>query len=209
MDIEYKGGNCVVISTKKATVAIDAKISTLGLKDITPKNAYFIATQQEFLPEHEGELVAIDQPGEYEIGNISVTGVAAKRLIDHEDTKASTMYRIDTGEVAIAVIGHVTTPLSEEQLEALGVIDIAIVPVGGSGYTLDAHQAVAAVRQLDPKIVVPTHYADTAVKYEVPQMELEPFVKELGADHEATPKHKIKNGILPEALTVVEVTRTA
>jgi len=208
MEIEYKGANCVVITTKKATLTVDPKLSLVGLKDITPKDAISLATQAEF--GLTNEAVAIDRPGEYEVSNISVVGVPAKRAIDHEDVKKATMYRIATGEVNIAVIGHVTTPLTEEQLEALGIVDVVIVPVGGNGYTLDAHQAVAAVRQLDPKVVIPTHYDDKAVKYEVPQMELEPFLKELGAEqHEVMPKWKVKNGIIPDTLQVIELTRTA
>lgn len=208
MEIEYKGANCVVITTKKATLTVDPRLSLVGLKDITPKDAIALATQPEF--GLKNEAVAIDRPGEYEVSNVSIVGVPAKRAIDHEDIERATMYRIATSDVAIAVIGHVTTPLTEEQLEALGVVDVVIVPVGGNGYTLDAHQAVAAVRQLDPKVVIPTHYDDKAVKYEVPQMELEPFLKELGAEqHEAMPKWKIKNGIIPDTLQVIELTRTA
>ena len=144
------------------------------------------------------------------MSNITVVGVPAKRTIDHEDVQQATMYRIATGEVTIAVVGHVVTPLSEEQLEALGVVDVAIVPVGGGGYTLDAHQAVAVVRQLDPKVVIPTHFADKDTKYEVPQMELEPFLKELGAEqHETMPKWKVKNGMIPDTLQVIELTRSA
>ena len=86
---------------------------------------------------------------------------------------------------------------------------LVAVPVGGSGYTLDAHQAVSVVRQLDPKVVIPTHFADKVVRYEVPQMELEPFLKELGApQYEKTAKWKLK-GPLPEILTVIELERTA
>lgn len=206
MDIEYKGANCVVISTKQATLVVDPKLSSVGLKDIMPKEAIIVSTQADFtLPSEE---VNVDQPGEYEVRNISITGVPAQRHIDASG-KAATMYRIATSEFALAVIGHVAAPLSEEQLESLGVVDIAIVPVGGSGYTLDAHQAVSVVRQLDPKIVVPVHYADKAISYEVPQMELEPFVKELGAPVEQVAKLKLKAGSLPEVLTVYEVTRTA
>lgn len=208
MEIEYKGANCVVITTKKATLTVDPKLSAVGLKDITPKDAIVLATQSEF--GIKNDAVAIDRPGEYEVNNITVVGVPAKRLIDHEDVKRATMYRIATGEVSIAVIGHVVTPLTEEQLEALGVVDVVIIPVGGNGYTLDAHQAVAAVRQLDPKVVIPTHFDDKGVKYEVSQMELEPFLKELGAGpHETMPKWKVKNGIIPDALQVIELTRTA
>lgn len=207
MDIEYKGANCVVLNTKKVTITIDPKLSLVGLKDITAKDAIVAVTQADLAVPSDG--VVMDRPGEYEVRNVTFIGVAAKRLIDHDDSQQSTMYRMVFGDITFAVIGHVATPLTEEQLEALGVIDVAIVPVGGGGYTLDAHQAVELVRQLDPKVVIPTHYADPAVNYEVPQMELEPFIKELGAAHETMPTWKIKNGALPEILTVMELTRTA
>lgn len=207
MDIEYKGGNCVTITTKKSTVVIDPRLSIIGLKDQTPKNAVVIATQNDFLATGE-DAVVIDRPGEYEVRGASITGSPAERLIDHDKSLNGTIYRVTVGDVRFAIIGHVATPLTEEQLEILGVIDVAIVPVGGSGYTLDAHQAVAAVRQIDPRVVIPTHYADKAVKYEVPQMELEPFVKELGAaQHETLSKWKIK-GPLPEIFTLIELERT-
>lgn len=207
MDIQYKGANCIVIDTKKVTVVTDPRLSTVGLKDITPKEAVVVATQADFAIEADGAL--IDRPGEYEVKDVSVVGIAAKRLIDHDDSRQATMYRVVMGDVTFAIIGHVNAPLTEEQLESLGVVDVAIVPVGGSGYTLDAHQAIEVVRQLDPKVVIPTHYADKAINYEVPQMELEPFLKELGAEHETMPAWKVKNGILPEVLTVIELTRTS
>ena len=209
MDIEYKGANCVTISTKKVNITVDARLSAVGLKDITPKEAIAIATQTDFTVKHDGDVVVVDQPGEYEVRDISITGVSAKRLIDHDDSKQATMYRVTLNDITFAIVGHVASPLTEEQLETLGVIDVAIVPVGGNGYTLDAHQAVEVVRQLDPKVVIPTHYADKAINYEVPQMELEPFIKELGAEHETMATWKIKNGLIPEVLTVIELTRTA
>jgi len=206
MEIEYKGGNCVVITTKQATLVTDPKLSQVGLKDIMPKSAVVLSTQADF--GIANDEVAVDRPGEYEVKNISITGVPAQRLID-ADGKAATMYRVATSEFSVAIIGHVATPLDESQLETLGLVDIAIVPVGGNDYTLDAHQAVALVRQLDPKIVIPVHYSDKAISYEVPQMELEPFIKELGVPVEQTPKLKLKNGSLPETLTVYELQRTA
>lgn len=207
MDISFYGANCVELSTKQLTILVDAALSQVGLKDKTAKDAVYMTTQESFLPA-QADGVMVDGPGEYEIKDVSIVGVPAKRAIDHGDEKNATMYRIAAGDVAIAVVGHVAVPLSEEQLEALGVIDVAIVPVGGGGYTLDAHQATTVIRQLDPKVVIPTHYADPAVSYEVPQMDLEPFLKELAAQHETTAKYKIKNGVVPEVMTVVEITRS-
>ena len=208
MDIEYKGANCVVLSTKHQSVVVDPNLSSVGLKDITVKNAVVLATQRDFAVPAEGSLV-VDGPGEYETMHVAIKGVAAQRMIDHDESEKSTMYRVVIGDVAIAIVGHVASPLTEDQLEKIGLVDIAIVPVGGSGYTLDAHQAVSVVRELNPKVVIPTHYADGALNYEVPQMELDAFIKELTAEHETTAKFKIKNGVLPETLTLVELTRTA
>lgn len=207
MDISYHGANAISIVAKQGTIMIDPNISAVGLKDVSLKDATCVVTQPEFRPKGATGMV-VDGPGEYEIKDISIVGVPAERLIDHDGSQQATMYRIVIGDVAIAVLGHVATPLSEDQLEKLGVVDIAIVPVGGSGYTLDAHQAVAAVRQLDPKLIIPTHFADSAINYEVPQMELEPFLKEISVPHETVPKLKIKNGIMPDTLTVIELARS-
>lgn len=209
MEIEYKGANAVVISTKKLDVLVDPRLSQVGLKDISSKHGCIVATQTDLLPTNSGDSLVIDGPGEYEVENISINGVAAERMIDHDGSKQATVYRLATADVTMAVIGHASAPLSEEQLETLGVVDIALIPVGGNGYTLNAHQAVEVVRQLDPKAVVPTHYADKAVKYEVPQDEVEVFIKELGAQVEELPKLKIKNDQLPESLTVYKLDRTA
>ncbi|HET6622402.1 MAG TPA: MBL fold metallo-hydrolase [Candidatus Saccharimonadales bacterium] len=209
MEIEYKGGNAVVISTKKLDVLIDPKLSQLGLKDVTSKHGCVVATQAEFVPKDTAGSVVIDGPGEYEVDDISINGVAAERMIDHDGSKQSTIYRVATSDVTVAVIGHSSCPLSEQQLETLSVVDIVVVPVGGNGYTLNANQAVEVVRQLEPKVVIPTHYADKAAKYEVPQDELELFTRELAADVQELPKLKIKNCQLPEVLTVYKLTRVA
>ncbi|MGE5312689.1 MAG: MBL fold metallo-hydrolase [Acidobacteriota bacterium] len=207
MDFEYKGGNCVVITSKQATVVVDGKLSLLGLKDVQPKGAVEIATQEEFVV--PGGRVTVDMPGEYEVENVSIKGVAAMRMIDHDDVRRTTMYRIVFPDITVGVIGHVASPLSDDQLEDLGMIDVLITPVGGGGYTLDASLAVDVVNKIGPKVVIPTHYADEKLAYEVPQDDLKPFLDELGAAHEATTKWKIKGSALPEAQTVVELTRTA
>lgn len=208
MELSYHGGNCVEIATKQATVIVDGAVSALGLKDVKAKDAVFLSTQVGMSPAVEDTMI-IDSPGEYEVKDLSIKGIAAKRMIDFDDSEKATMYRLANSSVSVVVVGHVASPLSEDQLEEIGVVDIAIVPVGGNGYTFDAHQAVQAVRQLDPKVVIPTHYKESGVNYEVEQMDLDLFVKELGTvQHETTSKFKIKNGVLPEVFTLVELTRS-
>ncbi len=212
MEIEYKGANCLEISAGKATVIIDPKISLVGLKDYTPKGAIQVATSEEFVVHAQEQKLIIDGPGEYEVSNVSIKGVAAGRHIDTDlDEHKATIFRIEAGGVRVGIIGHINAKLSDAQLEDLGVLDILCIPVGGRGYTLDAHSATAITRQIGPKIVIPTHYADKQLNYEVPQDELTPFVKELGASlSETLPKLKIKtSSVLPETLTVIELNRTS
>lgn len=208
--IEYKGGNGVVISARKSTLVIDPKLSLVGLKDLSAKNSVELATEARFALNDPSALLSIEGPGEYEVVDFSISGTAATRHIDTDsDEKAATNYKIDIADVRIAVLGNVASNLNEDQLEALGVVDVVIIPVGGGGYTLDPTAAADLVRQIDPKVVIPIHYADSALKYEVPQDSLQTFVGELGVPVETVAKYKLKSAAaLPESLTIVEVTRS-
>lgn len=209
-DIEYKGGNTVIISTKKSTLITDPKLSLIGLKDLRPKDGVELATETRFALNDDDARLHIEGPGEYEVGDFSIRGTAATRHIDTAtDVAASTIYRIEVGDSRIALLGNIAPKLDEEQLEALGVVDILILPIGGGGYTLDATSAASLARQIDPRVVIPIHYADSGLHYEVPQDTLETFTKEFGAPTEATSKYKVKSGaVLPQTMTVVELTRS-
>lgn len=209
-EVEYKGANCVVVSTKKASIVVDPKLSLVGLKDASVKDAIELATEARFAINSDDAKLVIEGPGEYGIADFDIKGVAAQRHLDTEnDPKLSTMYRIEAGDIRAAVIGNIYEKLSEDQLEQIGIVDVLVLPVGGSGYTLDATGAAALVRQIDPKVVIPVHYADPAISYEVPQSELEVFTAELGAPVEEAPKLKLKNtSALPATLTVIKLARS-
>lgn len=209
-DIECKGANAVVISTKNTTAVFDPNLSSTGLKNVKVKDAIQVVTEDRFALPGSGEKLLINSPGEYEVGDFSIRGIPAQRHIDTAtDDKIATIYRVEVGDIRIAVLGNIAPVLSDEQLELLGVVDILIVPVGGSGYTLDATSAVAVVRQVEPKAVIPVHFADEGMKYEVPQDELETFNRELSAPVEITAKYKIKSAAsLPETMTMIGITRT-
>lgn len=209
-EIEYKGGNGVVLSTKKATIVADPKLSLVGLKDLSVKDAIELATEARFAINSDDAKLVIEGPGEYGIADFDIRGVAAQRHLDTEaDPKASTMYRIDTGEIRVALIGNIFEKLSEDQFEGLGIIDVLIIPVGGGGYTLDAEGAAAITRAVEPKVVIPVHYNDGALKYEVPQAEVDEFITALGAPVEEMPKLKLKSAsALPATLTVYKLARS-
>lgn len=207
MEISYKGGSSLIIGTKKTTLLVDPKVSHLGLKDPSVVDAVEVLTDGRYLL--DGARITINSPGEYEVGDFSIRGVAARRHTDTAETwPMATIYRLETSEFRIGILGHIESKLSDDQLEAIGVVDILVVPVGGNGFTLDPHDAAALTRQIDPKVVIPVHYEDGRVKYEVPQLPLEQFTKELNLPVETVDKYKLKNAAaLPEVLSIVAISR--
>lgn len=212
LDVEYKGGNTVVLKTKNTTVVVDPKRSVFGGKDTLEKGAIELVTESRFQIGSPDAHIILDGPGEYEVEDFSIRGIPAKRHIDQETAgNESTIYRVEAGDVKLAVVGNIAGPLDDDQLEAVGVVDILIVPVGGGGYTLDATAAVALVRTIDPRVVIPVHYNDSALAYEVPQSDIDEFVAEMGVSVEKVgEKYRLKSvGALPESLTIIEIARTA
>jgi len=208
-EVEYKGANTVVISTKKSTMVTDPKLSLVGLKDLSIKDVIELATEARFSLDNDTVRLKIEGPGEYGVGEFDIKGIAAQRHLDSEsDPLRSTMYRVEVSDIRVAIIGNIYEKLSDTQLEELGLIDVLIIPVGGNGYTLDATGAANLTRKIDPKVVIPVHFAEADLKYEVPQESLDVFVKELGAPVEEMSKYKLKqSALLPAALTIVHLTR--
>ncbi len=192
MEIQYFGGNCVRIATKKATLVVDDKLKELGQKSVAKSDDILL-----FTGDHEpvkSEKIIIDQPGEYEASDVSVTGIAARAHIDESGAHA-TIYKIETEDFRIAIIGHIYPSLTEDQLEKIGTIDILIIPVGGHGFTLDGAGALQVIKKIEPKVVIPTHYADKALKYEVPAEELDVALKAMAMEpQERLEKLKLKGG---------------
>ena len=179
-DIEYKGGNTVVISTKKSSLVTDPKMSVNGEKDIVIKDGVELVTEERFATRNDNYKLTISYPGNYEVSDFTIAGYPEKRHIDGDsEGKKSVIYSIDISGVKIGLLGNIGPNISDDQLENLGVLDILILPIGGGGYTLDATSAASIARRSDAKVIIPVHYSDDGIKYEVPQTDYYLFAKEI------------------------------
>lgn len=206
MEFQYCGANCIKLITKNATFVIDDNLKTLGLKSVTKADDIALFTQ---LPNSQPEArLVISDPGEYEVSGVSIFGVAARGHMDLEGVKSATIYKFQYDDMKVCVLGHVYPGLSEDQLEEIGLVDILFVPVGGSGYTLDAVGALSLIKKIEPKIIIPTHYADKSVKYEVPQAELDDALKGLAMEPKETlAKFKPKPADFSDAAQLIVLER--
>jgi L-ascorbate metabolism protein UlaG (beta-lactamase superfamily) len=206
VEISFHGANCVSLIAKSASLLVDPIVP--GLKIDTKKADIILATANQSVVASADQLI-INTPGEYEAKGVSIKGIAARAHVEEEGGQGTTMYRVDMNNIRVAIVGHIFPDLNDEQLEALGTIDVLVVPVGGNGYTLDAAGAAQVVRAVEPKVVIPTHFADTAVKYEVPQAELKLFTDEIGGQAQEEVKLKLKAGDYPEQMTIITLNRTS
>lgn len=192
MEFQYYGGNCIKITTKNAVFIIDDNLKTLGVKSITkPDNVAMFTT----LPATNSDArLVITDPGEYEVSGVSIFGIAARAHMDEAGKKTATIYKLQYDDTKVCILGHVYPDLTEDQLEEIGIVDILITPVGGHGYTLDGVGALTLIKKIEPKIVIPTHYDDKTLSYEVPQSSMEDALKNMAMEqkNEALAKFKPK-----------------
>ncbi|MEX0916833.1 MAG: MBL fold metallo-hydrolase, partial [Candidatus Spechtbacterales bacterium] len=146
----------------------------------------------------KGSPFIIDGPGEYEYQGIRVKGIRSY----HDDKKgadrgANTIYIIRMEGLRVVHLGDLgQTALTDRQVESIGSADVLMIPVGGQ-YTIDGSEALAIVNQIEPRVVIPMHYAQPGLKVTLDGVET--FLKEMGVkDVEAQDKFTIKKASLAE-----------
>ena len=207
MDIQYYGGNCVRIVTKKAAVVVDDNLASLGLKSVTKPDDIALQTNKT-VPVAGPSKFAINSAGEFEVSGVSVQSISAKAHGDGDDIKTGTIFRLIIDDIIVVITGSVSPDLSDAQLEALGHVDVLIVPVGGFGLSIDSVDALKLIKKIEPGLVIPTHYQDKGVKYPVEQQSLEEALKGLAMEaRETVPKLKLKPADLSEVTELVVLER--
>jgi L-ascorbate metabolism protein UlaG (beta-lactamase superfamily) len=203
MDLQFYGGNCVALTYKGTRVVVDDNLAVLGGKSVLKADDLALFSTQGDRSGVNAKLV-VENPGEYEMGDVSVHGVAAQAHIDEKGTKNATMFKVTAGDLHVLFVGNIDPDVSEAQLEAIGKVDVLFVPVGGNGLTLDPVGALKVIKEFEPKMVIPTHYADKSLKFPMPQQELDAAIKEMSMEvSQKVPKLKLKSSDLGETVQVV------
>jgi L-ascorbate metabolism protein UlaG (beta-lactamase superfamily) len=163
MEIVWYGLSCFKLSERGlATVVTDPFGPEVGLPALKLKAE--IVTISHDSPGHnfvkavKGERRVIAGPGEFEIGGTFVTGIAmGERKGRKNGAQPNTIYLFDFEGVSVAHFGDLATVPSQAQIEELGAVGVALVPVGG-GSALSSSQAAEVISMIEPSIVIPMHY---------------------------------------------------
>jgi L-ascorbate metabolism protein UlaG (beta-lactamase superfamily) len=167
MEIKYLGHSSFLIKTKTARVVTDPyDPEMVGLR--FPKTEADIVTVSHQHKDHNQvknvlgingvDPLIINMPGEFEKLGVRVFGFQSF----HDKTQGSErgeniLYKFEAEGLSVLHCGDLGVIPDETFLEAIGDVDILLVPVGGF-YTLDADEAVQLVKKIEPSVVIPMHY---------------------------------------------------
>lgn len=202
MDLQFYGANCISLNYKGAKVVVDDNLAALGAKSVVGANDVALFTGEHSEPP-KARLV-FDGPGEYEVADVSIIGIPARSHMEEEGKLNATMFKLIAGDQSVLITGHVYPELDDKQLEAISTVDVMVVPVGGNGYTVDPIGALKLIKEIEPKLVIPTHYSDKSLKYPVPQQSLADALKEMSMEpKETVSKLKLKPAELTDVTQLV------
>jgi L-ascorbate metabolism protein UlaG (beta-lactamase superfamily) len=127
----------------------------------------------------KGTPFVIDGPGEYEVKGVFVQGIPSF----HDDANGkekgqNTIYVFEAEDMRFCHLGDLGQKLlTDEQLEKIDKVDVLMIPVGGE-FTIDSSSAQKVISQIEPKIVIPMHYALPKLKMKLD--EVSKFLKTMG-----------------------------
>jgi L-ascorbate metabolism protein UlaG (beta-lactamase superfamily) len=197
-DIQYLGHSCFRLRGRDGIVLCDPFDRSVGL-DIGRPTAHIVTISHKHAdhanlaavkPMRE-KVFAIDGPGEYEVGGVLIAGV--RTYHDKQkgaDLGTNTAYVIHMDDVVFCHLGDLGHELTTHQLDEIGNVDVLFIPVGG-GETIGPAEAVSVISQIEPRIVVPMHYAMPGQRgFSADLAPLEKFTHEIGLK-EVTAEEKL------------------
>ena len=207
MEITWYGYSCFRVTERNsASVVTDPYSKAIGLSE--PKFKAEVVTISHIASGHSNTKLVkgartISGPGEYEIGGAFITGVntVSTQKIKESNESLNTAYVIAYESANVCHLGDINNIPSQTQIEAIGTVDVLLVPVGG-GEGLNAAQAAEIISLIEPSIVIPMHYRLPNLKIKLDP--LSRFLKEMGLGKTiAEPSIKISKSNLPEETQVV------
>jgi L-ascorbate metabolism protein UlaG (beta-lactamase superfamily) len=211
MEITWYGHSCFRLTERSYATVVTDPFDNKAIGYSPLKLKADIVTVSHDAPGHnyieavKGASHVIDGAGEFEIGGVFITGVSTDGAAGGKKRKdassRNTIYVFDYDGITVAHLGDLQQVPTQSEIESLGTINVALVPVGGGG-GLNAAKAAEVISLIEPNIVIPMHYATPDVKVSLDS--LNKFLKEMGLSKpETQPSLKATRSSLPEETRVV------
>lgn len=208
MDITWYGHSCFRITERSQTTIItDPYNPVIGLPELNLKADLVTISHDQ--PGHnavdliKGHDYVIGGPGEYEVGELFVTGIPMHTYDEATETVMENVAYLFAypNNLTVLHLGDLQKVPDQSTIEQLGEVNVLLVPVGG-GHGLTGPDAAEVIALVEPHFVVPMHYAIDGLNIELDDVER--FLKAMGVSQaEQTDVLKVSSTNLPEQTQVV------
>lgn len=154
-----------------------------------------------------GNPQVLVHPTSAQVGPWRITGVDVYH--DGELGKSrgrNTVLVFDDGDVRVVHLGDLGHTLDPGTVQAIGTVDVLLVPVGGH-FTIDHVQAATVVDSLAPKVVIPMHYKTGKVDFPIGPVD-EFLATQAKVQREEAGSIELTRETLPAERTTVVLTPT-
>ena len=207
MELTWHGLSCFRMRERgMATVVTDPYSPNLGLPPLKLKadlvTVSHDAPGHNFVKGIKGQRLVIQGPGEFEVGNVFVTGISMASQDERKNGAGpNTLYLFDFDGLTVAHLGDLSYVPSQSQIEDLGTVDVALVPVGGGG-ALAPGEAAEIISLIEPSIVIPMHYKTGAETLKLGSVSR--FLSEMGLSKlQPQPDLKVTKSALSDSTQVL------
>ncbi|MBI4437989.1 MBL fold metallo-hydrolase [Candidatus Uhrbacteria bacterium] len=216
MNITWNGFSSFEIDAKTSNadvkIVTDPYQNTTGLRFPRTLSAEVLLLSHDEEDANNREAVlgnpsVIDLPGEFEVKDVFVFGIAAPLAREVKGRRVGNLlFRIEAEGMRLAHLGALDRALTDEELQQLENVDVLMIPVGG-GRVMSAAMAAEVISQIEPRVVIPMTHAVAGAKESLGTVE--DFCKSFGAcRREEMNKFKFTRKDLPEEdMVIVSLTR--
>ncbi|MGE5486149.1 MAG: MBL fold metallo-hydrolase [Ignavibacteriales bacterium] len=183
MKIRWLGHACFLITSSKGTrILTDPFDETVGYAIPTAEADYVTVSHGHF--DHSGTNLVKGRPrvirdvGAHQLGDVAAHGIQTF----HDDVQGqkrgkNTVFVLEVDGVRVCHLGDLGHIPTQDQISAIGRVDVLLIPVGGA-YTIDSAGAARVTELLAPKVVIPMHFKTDALSF--PIEPVDPFLKKVG-----------------------------
>lgn len=200
MEIRSLGRSGFEVKTGVGTVLVDPPVD--ALKGPFPDPNTIIAFSKRGANRRQppaGVSKLIEGPGEYEIGSVSIRGVATPADDPGVSHEINTAYVIDADGVLVCSTGGLGSTPDTTSMQQLGKVNVLLLDPEQS--PMSADELAGIMRNFEPDVVVPSGYDSAGAK---PGNLLSSLLSELGVKNlEPQPRVSLSRSSLPESRTTV------
>ena len=181
MKIRWLGHSAFVLTSDSGTKVLTDPYESgsydgaVGYKPITETVDVVTAShkhEDHFCLEGLGEgFECATKAGEEEVRGLRMTGVKTY----HDESKGkergpNVIFVIDIDGIRVCHLGDLGHTLSDDDLGAIGKVDVLLVPVGGF-FTIGPREAISVVKALSPAVTIPMHFKTESLGFPIEPVE--------------------------------------